>query len=336
MGRGTVRCSLAAVPCQDRRGETPAAAGRARPGPAPVRDDLRGRAARRAAERVGRRRRSRSRPSSSAGSPPPACRSSRRPASCTRSGCRSSPTPRSCSALLGDDGLGARLPVLVPNERGLDRALEPGVRHDRDLRQRHRDVRAARTSTAALDEQFAMFEPVVGGPAADGLRRAGLRVDVLRRPLGGRRCRSTRSSTSAGGCSTSAATQLSLGDTIGVGTAGHVHRAARGASTPPASAVDRLGRALPRHLRPGAGQHAGRAARTGSRWSTRPPAGSAAARTPRARPATSPPRTSSGRCTALGVETGVDLDALVTTSVWLAGELGRPSPSNVVKALAGG
>ena len=29
--------------------------------------------------------------------------------------------------LLGDEGLGARRPVLVPNERGLDRALEAGV-----------------------------------------------------------------------------------------------------------------------------------------------------------------------------------------------------------------
>jgi hydroxymethylglutaryl-CoA lyase len=30
----------------------------------------------------------------------------------------------------------------------------------------------------------------------------------------------------------------------------------------------------------------------------------------------------------------VDLSALVATSVWLAGELGRPSPSRVVTALA--
>jgi hydroxymethylglutaryl-CoA lyase len=36
----------------------------------------------------------------------------------------------------------------------------------------------------------------------------------------------------------------------------------------------------------------------------------------------------------LGVETGVDLDALVATSVWMAGVLGRPSPSRVVTALA--
>ena len=36
-----------------------------------------------------------------------------------------------------------------------------------------------------------------------------------------------------------------------------------------------------------------------------------------------------------GVETGVDLESLVETSVWMAGQLGRPSPSRVVRALAG-
>jgi hydroxymethylglutaryl-CoA lyase len=37
----------------------------------------------------------------------------------------------------------------------------------------------------------------------------------------------------------------------------------------------------------------------------------------------------------LGIETGVDLDALAATSAWLAGELGRPSPSRAVRALTG-
>ena len=40
--------------------------------------------------------------------------------------------------------------------------------------------------------------------------------------------------------------------------------------------------------------------------------------------------------TGLGIDTGVDLDALVATSVWMAEQLGRPSPSRVVRALAGG
>jgi hydroxymethylglutaryl-CoA lyase len=37
----------------------------------------------------------------------------------------------------------------------------------------------------------------------------------------------------------------------------------------------------------------------------------------------------------LGIGHGVDLDALVATSVWMAERLGRPSPSRVVRALGG-
>jgi hydroxymethylglutaryl-CoA lyase len=37
----------------------------------------------------------------------------------------------------------------------------------------------------------------------------------------------------------------------------------------------------------------------------------------------------------LGIETGVDLEEVAATSVWMAGRLGRPSPSAVVRALAG-
>jgi len=36
----------------------------------------------------------------------------------------------------------------------------------------------------------------------------------------------------------------------------------------------------------------------------------------------------------LGVAHGVDLAALVRTSAWMARQLGRPSPSRVVRALA--
>jgi hydroxymethylglutaryl-CoA lyase len=38
----------------------------------------------------------------------------------------------------------------------------------------------------------------------------------------------------------------------------------------------------------------------------------------------------------LGIETGVDLGRLVETSAWMAEQLGRPSPSRVVRALTGG
>ena len=90
------------------------------------------------------------------------------------------------------------------------------------------------------------------------------------------------------------ASQLSLGDTIGVGTAGHVGALRRARSPTAGMRVDDARRALPRHLRPGALQRLRRRCVPASRRSTRAPAASAAAPTPRARPATSPPRTSSG------------------------------------------
>ena len=39
------------------------------------------------------------------------------------------------------------------------------------------------------------------------------------------------------------------------------------------------------------------------------------------------------RCAA--IRTGVDLESLLATSAWMAQQLGKPSPSRVVKALAG-
>ncbi len=36
----------------------------------------------------------------------------------------------------------------------------------------------------------------------------------------------------------------------------------------------------------------------------------------------------------LGIETGVDLDRLTATSVWMAEVLGRPSPSRTLRALS--
>ena len=121
-------------------------------------------------------------------------------------------------ALLGDRG--RDLPVLVPNERGLDRALELGCRHIA--------IFGSATSTFAeknlnstLDGQFAMFEPTVRrardagadvrayvsmcfGDPWEGAVPVSQVVDVGKRlfDLG--------------------ASQLSIGDTIGVGTAGHV------------------------------------------------------------------------------------------------------------------
>jgi len=124
-------------------------------------------------------------------------------------------------ALVADLGERAlELPVLVPNDKGLDRALEKGLRHVAIFGSAT-ETFARRNLNRSLDEQFAMFEPTVSRARAEGLEvRAYVSmcfgdpwegavpvaqvVDVGRRlfDLG--------------------ASQLSLGDTIGVGTPAHV------------------------------------------------------------------------------------------------------------------
>ena len=227
---------------------------------------------------------------------------------------------------------GRHLPVLVPNERGLDRALELGVRHIAIFGSAT-ETFAQRNLNRSLDEQFAMFEPTVPRAPRGGARRPRLRLHVLRRPLGGRRADRAGGRRSASGCFDLGASQLSLGDTIGVGTAGHVTRPARrvqrrGAARRPARD------ALPRHLRPGARQHATPPCGTASPRSTPAPAGSAAARTPRARPATSRPRTSSGCCPASASRpASTSAPWSPPAAGWPRGS-GVPAPSGVVTALA--
>jgi hydroxymethylglutaryl-CoA lyase len=121
------------------------------------------------------------------------------------------------------DELGERsrdLPVLVPNERGLDRALERGCRHVAIFGSAT-ETFARKNLNRSLDEQFAMFEPVVRRARDAGVDvRAYVSmcfgdpwegaVPIDQVVAVGRRLLDL------------GASQLSLGDTIGVGTAGHV------------------------------------------------------------------------------------------------------------------
>jgi hydroxymethylglutaryl-CoA lyase len=231
--------------------------------------------------------------------------------------------------LLGETG--RDLPVLVPNERGLDRALEHGCRHVAIFGSAT-EAFAQKNLNRSLDEQFAMFEPVVRrardagldvrayvsmcfGDPWEGAVPVEQVVSVGRRLLG------------------LGATQLSLGDTIGVGTAGHVTAlvdAFRGAGTPADELAlhfhDTYGQAL-------ANAHAGlRAGIT-----TFDASAGGLGGCPYAKSATGNLATEDlvWFLTGLGIEHGVDLDSLVATSTWLAGHLGRPSPSAVVRALSG-
>ncbi len=226
---------------------------------------------------------------------------------------------------------GVRYPVLVPNERGLDRALAAGVRHIAIFASAT-ETFANRNLNRSLDSQMEMFEPVVSRAVAEGLDVRGYvsmcwgdpwegAVDPAAVVSVGRRLLDM-------GCS-----QLSLGDTIGVATAGHVAAlitAFTDAGTP-ASALavhfhDTYGQALANTVE---------ALRHGV--TTVDSSAGGLGGCPYAESATGNLATEDlvWCLDGLGVETGVDLDALADTSAWMATKLGRPSPSRVVRALRG-
>jgi hydroxymethylglutaryl-CoA lyase len=231
-------------------------------------------------------------------------------------------------AELGDAG--RELPVLVPNERGLDRALELGCRHIAIFGSAT-ETFARKNLNRGLDEQFAMFEPTVARAREAGLDvRAYVsmcfgdpwegQVPMQQVVEVGRRLFDL------------GASQLSLGDTIGVGTAAHVTallQAFNDAGLPNESLAmhfhDTYGQAL---------SNAVAALRCGI--TTFDASAGGLGGCPYAKSATGNLATEDlvWLLTGLGIEHGVDLEALVQTSTWMAGELGRPSPSAVVRALA--
>ena len=231
------------------------------------------------------------------------------------------------------DGLGEagrECPVLVPNERGLDRALALGARHIAVFGSAT-ETFAQKNLNRGLDEQFAMFEPTVRRARDAGLDvRAYVSmcfgdpwegaVPIEQVVAVGRRLFDL------------GASQLSLGDTIGVGTAGHV-RALVAAFREAGMSTDQL--AL--HFHDTYGQAlANTYAALQAGITTFDASAGGLGGCPYAKSATGNLATEDlvWMLRGLGIETGVDLDALVATSVWLAGHLGRPSPSAVVRALA--
>ncbi|MCA1189624.1 hydroxymethylglutaryl-CoA lyase [Saccharopolyspora sp. 6T] len=226
---------------------------------------------------------------------------------------------------------GVRYPVLVPNSRGLDRALDAGVA-DVAVFAAATESFTRRNLNRGLDEQFAMFEPVVRRATDEGLTVRGYLSMVFGDPwegpvpveqvvAAGRRLLEM-------GCG-----QLSLGDTIGVATPGQVEavlRAFTAAGVPVGSLAvhfhDTYGQALANTwtaLRRGVSAVDSSAGGLGG--------------CPYAKSATGNLATEDlvWMLDGLGVEHGVDLAALAATSAWLAEQLGRPSPSRVVKALTG-
>jgi hydroxymethylglutaryl-CoA lyase len=225
---------------------------------------------------------------------------------------------------------GVRYPVLVPNERGLDRALEHGVT-EIAIFGSATETFARRNLNRSVAESIEMFAPVVSRALAAGLKvRAYLSMcfgDPWEGPTPVAQVVDAGVALLGLGCY-----ELSLGDTIGVGTPGHVG-ALLGAFGDAGVGPDRLavhfhdtyGQALANTLA---------ALRAGITVVDASAGGIGGC--PYAESATGNLATEDlvWMLHGLGIETGVNLDSLVKTSVWVAGRLGRPSPSRVVQALA--
>ena len=233
--------------------------------------------------------------------------------------------------LLGEVGRGRNRPVLVPNERGLDAALDQGVEAVAVFGSAT-ETFARKNLNRGLGESIAMFAPVVKRARDEGLWVRGYVSMCFGDPWEGDvpidQVVDVSSRMMDLGCE-----QLSLGDTIGTGTTGHVHRLL--------DALDARGIAvgdIAVHFHDTYGQAlANTMAAVAHGVSVVDASAGGLGGCPYAKSATGNLATEDlvWALDGLGVETGVDLEALVETSQWMAGHLGRPSPSRVVKALAG-
>jgi len=226
---------------------------------------------------------------------------------------------------------GVRYPVLVPNERGLDRALDLGVR-DIAVFGSATETFARRNLNRTVDESLQMFAPVVARAREAGLSVRGYLSMCFGDPWEGEvpvaRVTEIAARMMALGC-----TELSIGDTIGVATPGRVvalldalSAAGIAVSQIAVHFHDTYGQALTNPLA---------ALRRGV--TTVDASAGGLGGCPYAGSATGNLATEDllWQLEGLGIATGVDLQKMVEVSRWMARQLGRPSPSRTVIALAG-
>jgi hydroxymethylglutaryl-CoA lyase len=224
---------------------------------------------------------------------------------------------------------GVSYPVLVPNEQGYARARAAGA-DEVAVFTAASEAFNRRNTNASIDQSIARFAPVLAQAAADGVRVRGYVSTVLGCPYQGevplaevvRVARQLH----ALGCY-----EISLGDTIGVGTP------LRARQMLLAVAAELPMAALAVHFHDTYGQALANVAacvEAGVRVADAAVAGTGGC--PYARGA-------SGNLASedlvymlqgMGIETGIDLGALADTGRWLAAKLGRATGSKVGRALA--
>jgi hydroxymethylglutaryl-CoA lyase len=226
---------------------------------------------------------------------------------------------------------GLRYPVLVPNPAGLERARSAGATEIAVFGSAT-ETFARRNLNRTVEESLEMFAPVVAAARREDMWVRAYVSMCFGDPWEGdvpvRQVVEIADRLVAMG-----AQELSVGDTIGVATPGHVADligALGEAGIPPADVAvhfhDTYGQALANTL---AALEAG--------VTTIDASAGGLGGCPYAESATGNLATEDlvWQLEGLGIATGVDLDALVATSTWMAGELGRPSPSRVLQALGG-
>ena len=230
--------------------------------------------------------------------------------------------------LLGD--LPGRHAVLVPNERGLERALACGVREIAVFASATESF-ARRNLNRSIEESLRAFKVVVTRALREGLAVRGYISMCFGDPWEGdvapEQVVAVASELALMGCG-----EISLGDTIGVATPGQVVALLESLGEhdlgPERLAIhfhDTYGQALANTLV--ALQHG---------ITTVDSSAGGLGGCPYAGSATGNLATEDlvWQLHGLGVHTGVDLEKLCRTSLWMAKMLGRPSPSRTVTAMA--
>ena len=224
---------------------------------------------------------------------------------------------------------GVAYPVLVPNEQGYDRARAVGV-DEVAVFIAASEAFNRKNINAGIDESIERFRPVLERARADGVRVRGYVSTVLGCPYQGEvpvaDVVRVANKLHALGCY-----EISLGDTIGVGTPGKARAMLRAvAQVVPMDALavhfhDTYGQALANILaclEEGVAVVDSAVSGTGGCPYAKGASGNVAS------------EDVVYMLHGMGIDTGIDLDRLVDTGRWLAALLGRDSGSKVTQALA--